>query len=58
MNERLVIKVSDNELSIRRAGKEAAEAEKGGIQVAFDLRNIKDTKMKREIIKYLSTVEG
>ena len=52
--DRLVVKVEDNEFSIKRAYKEATEAKKRGVKVAFDLRGIQDGIKKRELIKYFS----
>lgn len=52
--ERLVIKVYDNELSIKRAQKEALKAKKKGIPYAFDLSDIKGREAKIDVIMYLN----
>ncbi len=51
--ERLIIKVLNNELSIKRAQKEAMRAKKKGQQYAFDLRDIKDRETKQNFYMYL-----
>jgi hypothetical protein len=51
--ERLIIKVLNNELSIKRAQKEALKAKKKGLQYAFDLRDIKDREIKEDFYMYL-----
>lgn len=51
--ERLIIKVLNNELSIKRAQKEALKAKKKGQQYAFDLRDIKDREIKKDFYMYL-----
>jgi hypothetical protein len=45
--ERLIIKVLNDELSIKRAQKEAL------LQYAFDLREIKDREIKEDFYMYL-----
>ncbi|MEC5425894.1 hypothetical protein QGM71_20785 [Virgibacillus sp. C22-A2] len=54
MEEQLVIKVEDNELSLKRVKKEATEAERRGVKVGYNLTGIKDNAMKRDIIMYLN----
>ena len=51
--ERLIIIVFNDELSIKRAQKEALKAKKKGIQYAFDLRDIKDREIKKDFYMYL-----
>lgn len=51
-----VIMVEDNEFSIKSAQIKSREANKKGISVAFDLRNVKDRNRKTEIISLLSTM--
>lgn len=52
--ERIVIKVYDNELSVKRAQKEALKAKRKGIPVAFDLSEIKGREAKMDVITYLN----
>lgn len=52
--ERVVIKVLNDELSIKRAQKAAIEAKRKGVQVAFDLREIKGREAKIDVIMYLN----
>jgi hypothetical protein len=42
-----------NELSIKRAQKEALKAKKKGLQYAFDLKDIKDRETKEDFYMYL-----
>lgn len=49
-----IIVVSDNEISLHRAKKEAIIASKKGQKIAFDLRDVKDSKRKAEIIMFLN----
>jgi hypothetical protein len=51
--ERLIIKVFNNELSIKRAQKEALKAKKKGLQYVFDLKDIKDREIKEDFYMYL-----
>ena len=51
--ERLIIKVFNDELSIKRAQKEALKAKKKGMQYAFDLKDIKDREIKKNFYMYL-----
>lgn len=55
-NDTIVIKLEANELSIRRAEKEAEKARLKGQKVAFDLTGIKDTVTIRELIKHFSGI--
>ena len=56
-NNQQVIKVSEDELGIKRAYKEAIEARKKGVKLAFDLTHIKDGKTKVEIIKLMNSIQ-
>lgn len=51
--ERLIIKVPNHELGIKRAQKEAIKAKKKGQPYAFDLRDIKDREIKENFYMYL-----
>jgi hypothetical protein len=51
--ERLIIKVFNNEVSIKRAQKEALKAKKKGLQYAFDLKDIKNREIKEDFYMYL-----
>jgi len=53
-NERIVIKVYDNELSKKRAQKEALKAKRKGISVALDLSDIKGREAKIDAIMYIN----
>ncbi|WP_274854168.1 hypothetical protein [Bacillus methanolicus] len=49
-----IIVVNENEISLHRAKKEAMIASMKGQKIAFDLRNIEDSKRKAEIIMFLN----
>ncbi|MFD2759774.1 hypothetical protein [Lentibacillus juripiscarius] len=57
MNQCYIIKVQEDELGMKRAFKEAAKARTRGYKPSFDLRHIKDSKTKVELMRKISNID-